>query len=151
MSVPQQRQIDRLALSGRPLHPRWIAVLFGLGALVLAPWVVYLLLSLPDEALADHWRLAWSGFDLGLAASFALMAITIARRSSWVPVSASSTATLLCSDAWFDVLTAHGEATFRIALCEALLVELPMAAICLYVARDRALRPDSTAEPPGQA
>lgn len=49
----------------RPL--RWVAPLFGLAALALAPWIVVLIRTLPAAHRSAHWNLAWAGFDVGLA------------------------------------------------------------------------------------
>jgi hypothetical protein len=130
------RLVSRFVSRHALLHPRWVAPLFALGAVALAPWMLYLLVTLPDEAIADHWRLAWTGFDAGLALSFVLMVATILYRSPWTSVTASITGTLLVCDAWFDVLTARGRTTVTIALAEALLVELPLAVVCFLVARN---------------
>ena len=131
-----RRLIGRFTAEGETLLPPWVAPVFALLCVLLVPWTMWTLYTLPDRALADHWRIVWGGFDLALAASFAFMVTTIVRRSTWTPVSASITATLLVCDAWFDVLTAHGMASVSVSIAEALLVELPLAAICLLVARD---------------
>jgi hypothetical protein len=46
------------------------------------------------------------------------------------------TGTLLVCDAWFDVLTSHGTGNVAQALAEALLLELPLAALCFWIARN---------------
>jgi hypothetical protein len=43
--------------------------------------------------------------------------------------------TLLFFDAWFDVLTASSRSELVIAIVEAVVVELPIAVICLLLAR----------------
>jgi hypothetical protein len=43
--------------------------------------------------------------------------------------------TLLFVDAWFDVLTASSRSEFVVAIVEAAVVELPIAVICLLLAR----------------
>ncbi|MBV8064105.1 MAG: hypothetical protein JOY73_01120, partial [Actinobacteria bacterium] len=44
--------------------------------------------------------------------------------------------TLLCCDAWFDVLTSRGTSDVLQALASALLIELPIAITCFWVARN---------------
>ena len=39
-------------------------------------------------------------------------------------------------DAWFDILTSSGHVELAFAIAEALLVELPLAVVCLLLARD---------------
>ena len=124
--------------------------LFGLAGLVLVPWVVVLAVLLPPRHLAAHWDVAWAGFDVVLAAVLVLVALAAWRRSPWLEGAATAAATLLFVDAWFDVLTASTRAEFAASLVEALLVELPLAAVCLLLARDterRFLRPIVAAGP----
>ena len=45
------------------LVPWWLPSLFVLFAAALAPWIVWLLLTLPSQEVAAHWELAWGGFD----------------------------------------------------------------------------------------
>ena len=118
-------------------RPRsWVVPLFGLAALVLVPWIVVLVVSLPSAHRAAHWDIAWAGFDIGLA--FLLMTVALAawRRSSWLEGTATASAALLAVDAWFDILTSSSHVELGVAIGEALLVELPLAALCLLLARD---------------
>jgi hypothetical protein len=48
------------------------------------------------------------------------------------------TGTLLVCDAWFDVLTSRGTSAVAQSIVEALLVELPLAALCFWIARNLA-------------
>src|SRR5437016_3070910 len=84
---------------GRWLVPPWIAPAFLLCALVLVPWTALLFATLPHHYVANHWRLAWGGFDIGLGFALAATALTAARRSPFVEVTATITATLLVCDA----------------------------------------------------
>jgi hypothetical protein len=116
--------------------PRWAVPLFGLAALVLVPWVVLLVEELPSAHRAAHWDLAWAGFDVGLALLLLGVAIAAWRRSPWLESAATASATLLFVDAWFDILTSSTRAELAVAIVEAALVELPLAALCLRLARD---------------
>jgi hypothetical protein len=130
-------------LAGRPAGwrpPRWVALLFALGALVLLPWVAVLVVALPSAHRAAHWDIAWAGFDVGLALLLAAVAFTAWRRSPWFEGAATSAATLLFVDAWFDVLTSSSRAELALAVCEAAFVELPLAVLCLVLAYDAARR-----------
>jgi hypothetical protein len=66
-----------------------------------------------------------------------LLAVAIAawRRSPWLEGAATATATLLFVDAWFDVLTSSTRAELVASVTEALLVELPLAVLCVLLAR----------------
>ena len=52
------------------------------------------------------------------------------RRSPGAEVAATVTGTLLCCDAWFDVLTSRGASDITQAVLSAVLIELPLAALC---------------------
>jgi hypothetical protein len=116
-------------------RPRWIVPLFGLAAVLLLPWVVLLVVALPSAHRAAHWDIAWAGFDLALALLLLTVAVSAWRRSPWLEGAATATATLLFVDAWFDVLTASTRAEFIVSIGEAALVELPLAVLCLLLAR----------------
>ena len=121
----------------RPWHPpRWVVPLFGLAALLLVPWVILLVAALPSAHRAAHWDIAWAGFDVGLALLLLTVAVVAWRRSPWLEGAATATATLLVVDAWFDILTASTGTELVVAVTEAAFVELPLAVLCLRLARD---------------
>jgi hypothetical protein len=115
--------------------PPWIVPLFGLAALVLVPTVVLLLVALPSTHRSEHWDIAWGGFDVLLALMLVAVAITAWRGSAWLEAAAAAAATLLFVDAWFDVLTASTRGELVLALVEAVFVELPLAVLCVWLAR----------------
>jgi hypothetical protein len=110
--------------------------LFTLAVVVLVPWIVFLVRSLPSTEAAAHWDIAWAGFDVGLALVLLAVAIAAWRRSSWLEGAATAAAALLAVDAWFDILTSSSRLELLVAIGEAVLVELPLAALCLLLARD---------------
>jgi hypothetical protein len=116
--------------------PRWVVPLFGLAALLLVPWVVLLVIPLPSAHRAPHWDIAWAGFDVALALLLLAVAVAAWRRSPWLEGAATATATLLFVDAWFDVLTSSTRTEVVVSIGEAALVELPLAILCLLLARD---------------
>ena len=116
--------------------PRWVVPFFWLAALLLVPWVVVLVFSLPSAHRATHWDVAWSGFDVVLALLLSAVAVAAWRGSLWFEGAATAAATLLFVDAWFDVLTSSNRVEFLVALAEAAFVELPLAFLCLRLARD---------------
>ena len=115
--------------------PRWVVPLFAFAAVALVPWVVVLVQALPSAHRAAHWDVAWAGFDVGLAAALVAVAVAAWRRSAWLEGAATATAALLVADAWFDVSTASGPTELIVALVEAILVELPLAGVCVLIAR----------------
>ena len=123
---------------GRWLVPPWVALaLFGC-TVVLIPWTALLFVTLPGHYSANHWEIAWGGFDLGLGVALASTAVLVARRSPYAEVTATVTGSLLVCDAWFDILTSRGASDIGQAVALALLVELPLAALCFWMARNLA-------------
>lgn len=118
-----------------PVSSRLVGLLFGLSGLVLLPWIVVLVFVLPSTHRSAHWDVAWAGFDVLLALVLLVVAITAWRRSPWLEGAATAAATLLFVDAWFDVLTSSTRTELVAALVEAVFVELPLAVVCLVLAR----------------
>jgi hypothetical protein len=102
--------------------------------LVLAPWIVILAIELPKRYVAAHWDVAWVGFDLALLIGLLSTAWAAWRRRQIVIVTAIVTATLLLSDAWFDVTTARVSQDRLLSMLTALLVEIPLALLLLAAA-----------------
>lgn len=127
---------DTRAESGGWRPARWVIPLFGLAGIVLVPWILFLIRSLPSTHAAAHWDIAWAGFDVALA--FLLLAVAVAawRRSPWLEGAATAAAALLAVDAWFDILTSSTNVERLMAIGEAALAELPLAVLCLLLARD---------------
>ena len=117
------------------MSDRLAAWLFGAFALLLLPWAVFLRWRLPSHHVVRHWDTVWTGFDFGLAAAMLGLALCLVRRSSWTQVAAAVAGTMLLCDAWFDLLTASPGAGVTEAALEAALAELPLAALCLVLAR----------------
>jgi len=113
----------------------WIGVLFAAAALVLVPWVVFLVRDLPSDHRSAHWDVAWGGFDIALALLLIAVAVAAWRRSPWLEGAATAAATLLFVDAWFDILTSSSRGELITAVLEAALVELPLAVFLFFLAR----------------
>jgi hypothetical protein len=107
-------------------------------AVVLIPWTALLFATLPRRYVANHWAIAWGGFDIGLGITLTGTAVLVARRSPFAEVTAAVTGTLLVCDAWFDILTSRGTSDIAQATASALLLELPLAALCFWIARNLA-------------
>jgi hypothetical protein len=114
--------------------PHWTIRIFTGAALVLVPWTVWVFASLPPSHVDHRWNLAWAGFDGALLAALALTAYLAWRKSSWLVVAATVSATLLLSDAWFDILTSNSGADYAFSLVSAVGVELPLAGLSLWIA-----------------
>ena len=118
-----------------PWHPpRWVPRLFALGALGLVPWIVVLVRILPSSHRAANWDIAWAGFDIALALILLSVAVAAWQRSPWLEGAATAAAALLFTDAWFDILTSSSATERWTAITEAVLLELPLALLCLQLA-----------------
>ena len=116
--------------------PRWVTRLLILVAIGLVPWIFYLTFTLPSRRVTFHYDLAWVGFDVALAASFAATAWAAFRGSQWLVPLAAVTGTMLVCDAWFDVVTSQSGGEMWEAIAEAALAELPLAALCGFIVYD---------------
>jgi hypothetical protein len=114
--------------------PPWIAPAFFLCAAILILWAGFLILTLPRHYTANHWYVAWGGFDIGLGIALVATAVAVVRRSPYAEVAAAISGTLLVCDAWFDLLTSRTASELVQAAIEAALVELPLAALCFWMA-----------------
>jgi hypothetical protein len=102
---------------------------------VLAGWIIVLLLTLHRSFHAEHWRGAWVGFDLVLLLAFAATGWAFWRGRQIVIACLIVTATLLCCDAWFDVVLDLGSGDVWLSAASAVFVELPMASLMFNAAR----------------
>jgi hypothetical protein len=102
---------------------------------VLAGWIIVLLLTLHRSFHAQHWKGAWVGFDLILLLAFAATGWAFWRGRQMVIVCLLVTATLLCCDAWFDVVLDTGSPDVWVSVASAVFVELPMAILMFNAAR----------------
>jgi hypothetical protein len=118
----------------RTVVPRWVALVLGGIALALVPWTLYLSYTLPARHVTDHWRLAWSGFDVGLAASLVGTAVGVARNAPWLEAAAAISTALLLTDAWFDIMLSNGAVERLEAIALAMVAEVPLAVFCLWIA-----------------
>jgi hypothetical protein len=130
---------------------RWLVFVLAAIALALIPWTAYLSATLPGEHVAHHWDVAWAGFDVFEAGALTATLVALVRRSTRLPVFAAIAGTALLTDAWFDLLTASPGRDRGWALVEALLGELPLAALCYWLAYDSADAIVSAATGPASA
>ncbi len=124
------------ALPGRGLAWRWALPVLATVAVLLLPWTAWLTVTLPSRHVSEHWDTAWVGFDLAEFITLALTAYGVWKRTSWLQAAAAAAGTLLLADAWFDVLLSAGGEKFWVAVVEAFVAELPLAALCFGIAYD---------------
>ena len=145
MSSAERRQLARCLAAIDYPHPllemtlargRKLGVLFSVVAcIVLAGWIVVLLFTLHRSFHAHYWRLAWVGFDIVLLCAFAATGWAFWRRRQIVNACQVVTGTLLCCDAWFDVMLDLGTSGEWLSIASAVLVELPIAFLMFSAAR----------------
>jgi len=145
LSPAERRQLAHsLAVIDYP-HPllelnlrrgRRIGVLFSIiSCTVLVGWIIVLVLTLNRDYTATHWRLAWVGFDIVLLAAFAATGWAFWRGRQIVIACLLVTATLLCCDAWFDVILDLGSSGVWVSIASAVIVEIPLALVMFNAAR----------------
>jgi hypothetical protein len=120
----------------RVLLPRWVIPVLGLTAAGLLPWTLWLTFTLPSRHVTEHYDVAWVVFDCALFCAFAATAFCAVKASQWLVPFAAATGTMLVCDAWFDVATSIGTNDSLEAILEALLAELPLAAVCAFIVYD---------------
>jgi hypothetical protein len=101
----------------------------------LAAWIGILAVTLPRYYRSGGWRGAWVGFDLALLAAFAATGWAAWKRRQVLIICLVVLATLLCCDAWFDVLLDARTQGFELSLLSAVFIELPLAAFAILGAR----------------
>jgi hypothetical protein len=67
--------VAAVPLGVRRIAPRWVAPVFAGVAICIVPWIVYLAFELPERNTAQHYNLAWSGFDVLLLCFLARTAL----------------------------------------------------------------------------
>jgi hypothetical protein len=111
-----------------------LAVIIGC-CVFLAAWIGLLAVTLPRHFQTGAWRGAWVGFDVAELAAFAATGWALWRRRQILIVCLVVLATLLCCDAWFDVLLDARTSGFWLSVLSAILIELPIAALAIMGAR----------------
>jgi hypothetical protein len=125
--LPRSPDVDR--------RRRIALVLIVVCCLVLAAWTGLLASTLPRYYRTGGWRGAWVGFDIALLAAFVVTGWAAWRRRQILIMCLIVLATLLCCDAWFDVVLDARTSGFWWSVASALIVELPLAALAVLTAR----------------
>lgn len=130
MSESQPEQIPPLPAKA---VPRWCGLLLVCLGLLTPPWIAGLAVVLPSDAHSAHYDVSWTGFDILLCILLLRTGWSALRRREQSELTAAMAGTMLIVDAWFDVLGAPDTTQFLIALAMAIFVELPLAALCLWI------------------
>jgi hypothetical protein len=143
MTPGERRQLARMLASIDYPHPlldlnrgRKLGALFStIACVVLVAWIIVLILTLGKHYTATHWRSAWVGFDIMELIGFAVTGWAFWRGRQIVIAALLVTGTLLCCDAWFDVVLDLGTKGVWTSIGSAVIVELPLAFLLLNAAR----------------
>ena len=112
--------------------PGWIPAACVLAALVLTPWFITVLSFIQRTGELHNLTFFWVGVDAFELVGMVATGWLLLRGSPFVAVSAAITATLLFSDAWFNVVTTVDRAHLGALLMA--LIELPLAGYSLFIA-----------------
>src|ERR1700733_1289099 len=118
----KERGVNRLAV-----------LIYGGGAVLLAPWIVVLALSQKQSTNGYHLRLTSLGISVFIVAGLVRTAIRCRRQHPDVVVPASLTATFLFMAGWFNTITAE-DGPLAIADAYDRLVKLTTIALALWLA-----------------
>jgi len=145
MSPGERRQLAHALAAVDYPHPMlgmYVARGRRLGTLVsivacaaLAAWIVVLVLTLHRSFHTHHWKGAWVGFDFILLLAFAATGWAFWRGRQIVIACLIVTGTLLCCDAWFDIVLDAGTSDVWLSVASALVIELPLAFLMFNAAR----------------
>ena len=115
---------------GHVLHDKVFTGL-AIAALLEIVWTILLASRLPHHYTVEHWDVAWVGLDVSQTLMLLGAAWAAWRRRALLILFASSAATLLLVDAWFDVTTARYRDLAQSVL--GLLVEIPAALVLFWI------------------
>jgi hypothetical protein len=145
LSAAERRQLARsLAVIDYPdpllevtlARGRKLGALFSIVACtVLVGWIIVLVFTLHRSFHSHYWRAAWVGFDIVLLFGFAATGWAFWRGRQIVIACLLVTGSLLCCDAWFDVILDLGTSGQWVSIASALVVELPIAFLMFAAAR----------------
>ncbi|HWD53079.1 MAG TPA: hypothetical protein VG412_11820 [Acidimicrobiales bacterium] len=116
------RQVNRFAI-----------LIFGGGAILLAPWIVVLYLSQPQVAGGYHLKLTSVGMSVFIVVGLLLAAAAFRQKAPNAVVWIASAATYLFISAWFDTITANHRPV-TVAFFYEFWVKVPLIAFSLWFA-----------------
>jgi hypothetical protein len=128
--------MPRPLLDPKLMRRRRVGLLIMMGCCIfLAGWIAVLMLKLPAQFKASHWRGVWVGLDLAELAGFAATAWASWRQRQVLIFCMVFTGTLLIGDAWFDLVLDYGTSGFTMSVLSAALAEIPLALLLFTGAR----------------
>jgi hypothetical protein len=116
-----------------PIVNRFAMVVFGGGAILLAPWIVVLYLSQPQVAGGYHLRLTSLGMSVFTIVGLLMAAVAFRKQRPNAVVWIGSAATYLFISAWFDTITANHRPV-TVAFIYEFWVKVPLIAYSIWFA-----------------
>jgi hypothetical protein len=130
--APSLSALRPAALSDKTLRRARLAATAVGGFLV--PWSAVLAKTLPSSTHVRRWSMAWAGLDATEAVAALATSALLARGDRRAAVPAAAFGALVLADAWFDVTTSAPGQESAIAIAEAVVVEVPLAAAAFWLA-----------------
>ena len=122
--------VERPSLAGRTKRRRVVTIAVTIvGSAVLLPWIFYLASTLPETESVGAWANAWVGYDAVMAITLGLAAWQLLARRQSSLVLLTVAATLIATDAWFDVFLSWHTSEEPLSLLTAVFVEIPVAVL----------------------
>jgi hypothetical protein len=122
--------VERPTMSSGVVRRRRLSmVAAAAGTIVMVPWIGYLASSLPLTESGGAWRIAWVGFDVMLAAVLLTTAWLGFHRRQMAILGLLVAATMLFTDAWFDVTLSYGTHEQWGSILTAAFLELPFSVL----------------------
>jgi hypothetical protein len=134
VSPLESRHTEQLEQEAAPrprIVPRWAAWVIIAAGLAMFPRLV--LLS-PEGTQIGGRSVAWIGFGLVLSALVVRTGWLALRGREHMELSAAAAGTLLVAAVWFQVIMSGARSEVELAAAFAVLAELPLAGVCLWIA-----------------
>jgi peptidoglycan/LPS O-acetylase OafA/YrhL len=107
---------------------RFALLVYGGGAVLLAPWIVVLHENQATQSFGYHLKLTSLGMSLFIVVGMVVTAVTCRRATSTTLVAATSTATFLFIAAWFNTITAKN-GPLAVAIVYDVLIKIPIVVV----------------------
>ena len=112
------------------------SVLLVIASISLVGWMIYILNAFPTSYRAEHWNVAWFGYDFAMLVTLISTSWALWNKRQAAIPGAIVSATFLVIDSWFDVVTSNPGWDFKLAITSACLIELPTAFLLFRFSRN---------------
>ncbi len=112
------------------------SMLLVIASVSLVAWMIYILNALPTSYRAEHWNVAWFGYDFAMLTTLIATSWALWNRRQASISGAMVSATFLVIDSWFDVITSNPGWDFRLAISSACFIEIPTAYVLVRFSKN---------------